>query len=641
MFFFNLFLSILIISTFYLFLITYGFLSVKLLKRINIISEEEDNIFIYPLLGFSILSIIASYLYFLFNLKLNLILFIFLIIFIISFFFLNKKKLFRSFLRLLLLIAPIILLGLLFILEKGEQFYIFRGNYWDNMNYISQALLIRDFSFDQILSIKSTQNFFDNSYYQNGTGAIDVRPLTTFFLASIFKIQLLSFFYLNNLFKIFLLSLIFLSFYYLLIVINFKYKFFLSIVFVCSSWILYIYEIEALSHLNAIPFFLVTCALLLKSENNKIFINNFDATLFLLFSISFFLLYIELFSLFILVLIIYFFLRFKLLSLFKNNLLYLLILPFLFLLITLPSYFITYKALFVAIKLGTSSNDFWGYYSQFFFGRDNSFVNNDNIYLIKDIYKKSQDSLLIFKSLIRIFLENNFYFLPLNFIPSFFGLYYLTVSKFSNYYDVVLLFLILILNLYLIYITICNIKYILHNSSNLIILFKSIFIIFILFSIFLLLRSSYWSLTKLYTYFGPFFFLFFSIKVFGIKNSKFIQFNLIYLLLLIIFPFYKFSTNNYGIGYYDTFPSIINPKYKKEIIWSSLQNPLLDKCSKVIVDMKDPIINGYLSIKIIYFGYNYAGPFSYEYINIPEASSKSIACRVILQESKFKFIKNE
>ena len=277
----------------------------------------------------------------------------------------------------------------------------------------------------------------------------------------------------------------------------------------------------------------------------------------------------------------------------------------------------------------------------FFFGRDNSFVKNDNIYLIKDIYKKSQDSLLIFKSLIRIFLENNFYFLPLNFIPSFFGLYYLTVSKFSNYYDIVLLFLILILNLYLIYITICNIKYILHNSSNLIILFKSIFIIFILFSIFLLLRSSYWSLTKLYTYFGPFFFLFFSIKVFGIKNSKFIQFNLIYLLLLVIFPFYKFSTNNYGIGYYDTFPSIINPKYKKEIIWSSLQNPLLDKCSKVIVDMKDPIINGYLSIKIIYFGYNYAGPFSYEYINIPDASSKSIACRVILQESKFKFIKNE
>jgi len=112
-------------------------------------------------------------------------------------------------------------------------------------------------------------------------------------------------------------------------------------------------------------------------------------------------------------------------------------------------------------------------------------------------------------------------------------------------------------------------------------------------------------------------------------------------LLLIIFPFYKFSTNNYGIGYYDTFPSIINPKYKKEIIWSSLQNPLLDKCSKVIVDMKDPIINGYLSIKIIYFGYNYAGPFSYEYINIPDASTKSITCRVMLQESKFKFIKNE
>jgi hypothetical protein len=640
MIFINLLFSLLLISLLYFFLFTYGAFVCEISKKF-FITEKEDYILIYPLIGFAVLAIIANYLYFLFNFKLNQVLIFFLIIFFIIFINLDKKKFFLNFSKVFWLIFPILFLSLFFILIKGEQFYIFRGNYWDNMNYISQAILIRDFSFDSILNIKVTKNFIDNSYYQNGTGAIDARPLTTFFLAIIFKFKLINFFYLNNLFKIFLLSLIFLSFYFLLETIKFEYKYFLSIIFIFSFWIIYIFEIEALSHLNAIPFFLGAFVFILKSKNKNIFFNNFNALLFLLINISFFLFYPELFSIYALILIFYFSFRFKLLLFYKDNLFVLIALLFLFLIITLPSYSFTYKHLFNVVKIANGGNDFWGYYSQFFIGRDNSFVTNENIYLIKNLYQNSRNSFLIFNRLIQIFLENNFYFLPLNFIPSFFGLYYLTLSKLSSYYDVLLLFLILLLNLYLINIFIRNVKYVLYNSSNLIFLLRSILIVFIMISFFLILKSSYWSFTKLYTYFGVFFFILISIKEFEKKNYKFNKINYIYVFLLILFPFYKYSIDNNGIGYYDTFPSVIKPKYKKEIIWSTINNPTLDYCGKVRVDMKDPIINGYLSIKLIYFGYDYTDPFTYKFISMGDNSKKNINCRVVLQESKFKFIKDD
>ena len=63
-------------------------------------------------------------------------------------------------------------------------------------------------------------------------------------------------------------------------------------------------------------------------------------------------------------------------------------------------------------------------------------------------------------------------------------------------------------------------------------------------------------------------FLFFSI------NLKKKSINKFYVILASIFFIYKYSINNDGIGRYDSFPSIIDIKFKKEVIWN---DPNLDK----------------------------------------------------------------
>ena len=44
------------------------------------------------------------------------------------------------------------------------------------------------------------------------------------------------------------------------------------------------------------------------------------------------------------------------------------------------------------------------------------------------------------------------------------------------------------------------------------------------------------------------------------------------MILMLIFPLYKFKDFNYGIGTYDSFPSIQKIQLKKEINWSFDKN---------------------------------------------------------------------
>jgi hypothetical protein len=246
--------SLLLIIFAYVFLFIYASLFFKIGNKFGYKSELENNYLIYPVVGFAVLAVLYKYLYFILNINLNSASYIILMISLISLFFIELKKISLEFIRLLIKVAPILIFFIIFLLIKGEQFYIFRGNYWDNMNYISQAILINDFSFKEILNIK-IRHLNDYSYYQNGSGNITARPLTSLFLAVFLKIKILNFFFINYLFKIFLFSLVFLSFYFVISQIIQKNKYFFSLVFVFSFWILYVLEIEALSHLNSIPFF--------------------------------------------------------------------------------------------------------------------------------------------------------------------------------------------------------------------------------------------------------------------------------------------------------------------------------------------------------------------------------------------------
>ena len=70
-------------------------------------------------------------------------------------------------------------------------------------------------------------------------------------------------------------------------------------------------------------------------------------------------------------------------------------------------------------------------------------------------------------------------------------------------------------------------------------------------------------------------------------------------ILLIIFPFYKFSSFNYGIGKLDSFPSIIKKNYKTEINWN-LNKKKLKKCSVIYTNENDYFIKNYIILKSLF-----------------------------------------
>jgi hypothetical protein len=111
------------------------------------------------------------------------------------------------------------------------------------------------------------------------------------------------------------------------------------------------------------------------------------------------------------------------------------------------------------------------------------------------------------------------------------------------------------------------------------------------------------------------------------------------LILIIIFPFYKFSTFNYGIGRYDNFPSIINPAYKKNIVWDFEKKDILE-CKSINFTSNDKIIDGYIAIKFYDLGFKYNDKNIYKTKKNGLKDSKNILCELRLINSKFK-LKNE
>ena len=188
-------IAVVFLNLFIFFAYTYGFSVYRIFfKNLSTESSNENYYCAIPIIGFAILSIIANYLYFFFNFTSNTTAFFLLIIFFILLFFIKIeiKNFINFYFKILLRVNPIFILIVSFLLINGEEFYIFRGNYWDNMNYISQAILIQDHRFSDILKFSP---FSDYSYVDNGIRAITLRPLTNFFLAQFFNLKFFSFFF--------------------------------------------------------------------------------------------------------------------------------------------------------------------------------------------------------------------------------------------------------------------------------------------------------------------------------------------------------------------------------------------------------------------------------------------------------------
>jgi hypothetical protein len=577
----------------------------------------EKTILNKILFGYCIFIFTLNTLYVLFNFKITNILLIYSLLFCILFL-LNLKFFFFYIKKLFVILFPISILFFLPVLIYGEQFYVFRGNYWDSFNYISSAILFKNYNYADIMQ-KNYLHIFSN--FQNIDSIVKYRPLANIITSLFFFVGE------NNVFlsyyatKVFFVSLIFVSI--TIILKNFFKKinqcYFISLVFILSFWTLYIFEIDALSQLSAIPLFLfiinnIKKILMLYSERK---INLFEHFQILILISSILLLYPEI----CFILLIFFgsfilvnFKKFTNLNFLKNT-----ILIFFFSLLTL-SFFATNYLEFIKIQINAAltQKDWWGYYGGFILGNDNLIIDKSFVYNLKNLIK---DHGLI-NGLIFIHnqhFDNNYYFIYLNIFPSLMGYYNLMPGKIDNFLEfVVSLFLTVSIYFLLIY----SIK---HNFNTLKInkFFKEIIcsmIIFFVFILYLVLNKNLWTIIKIYTFVFPLIFIFLSINF----NKRII--NKILIVLYLIFPIYKYSQFNFGIGRHDSFPSILNKEYKENIHWN-LQISDLEKCNFIKIETDDYFIRVYLLSKIL--------NKNIEFFNLKYNSSSDLICNIKFDNKNF------
>ena len=576
---------IILIPFFFLFYLYYALGSV-INNSVKLIHKKEiiDIIF----LGFSIFIIFSYITYFLLNFGkfINLgIIICFLIYYNLFKFKLLKisiQKLYEYTILSLTLIIFLIIPASIY----GEQFYVFRGNYWDSFNYLNSAYLFNSYSYFD-LNTKNIINKFSN--FQSIGDIINYRPYINYLLSIFLHLKILDIFYVNYTFKIFLVVLNFLSFLSFLNIFNFlsyPKKIILSYILSLSFFSYYVFEIDALSHLASISLFLMSIKYMnnlfvfesVKLSRNSLSLSILNSALFII--------YPEIFLFYIVILLSFIvdkvFLKKKKL-LVKNFATYFIF----FLLFTLPSFKTNYIFLFSQITHALHSiNNWWGYFGAFIFGKENLVL--DTNYINSLFNYKDQNIFQLLKKFYLDHLNQGYNFVIINIIPSFFGLYYLTIGKLNSFSSYLILILSIILNFYILIILKNNLQYLLKRKF----IFIS-FIFVILITLVLLFRSNFWTIIKIYSY--SLIFLYISLII----NFKSKSLNGFIAILLIIFPFYKFSSFNYGIGKLDSFPSIIKKNYKTEIKWN-LNKKKLKKCSVIYTNENDYFIKNYIILKSLF-----------------------------------------
>ena len=117
-------------------------------------------------------------------------------------------------------------------------------------------------------------------------------------------------------------------------------------------------------------------------------------------------------------------------------------------------------------------------------------------------------------------------------------------------------------------------------------------IYFLIFFLYLILTFNLWSSIKLYFMFSPIMFL---LIIFSFKNNEIKPIYNLVIFLIILLPFYKYSTFNNGVGILDSFPSIIKKENKYNINWNVEKNKL-SSCKNIYFEIEDPRERSFISI---------------------------------------------
>ncbi len=583
------------------------------LKENNKIKSE--NFYILPIIGLSFFSIVITFLYNFANLtilQINLIFFIFYSIFIFKI----KKHLTEhllNFFNILKLIFPVILFYFFIIIFRDENFYVFRGNYWDHFTMLSLGLIFENNQYKNIADLLTAESFirenFENFYqnlkdntlskshyyfsFQNLFG----RQFNSLLLAFFFKLKFIDIFIISLCLKIFFMSNIILSTKLLFSTFNYKIKnsTFYAWIFTFSFWSIYIFEIDALAQLCSFSILILLFAL----SKQIIFENNFGKSnyfLCLFLYSSLFLIYPTLFAVFNFFLVIYLMFNF---NFFKKNYAKMLTFIIFFLLITFPRILDYFNLI---NSYASASPDYWFYFGGFILGKSSVITDFEIINYLKENIEQYGDILSKIKAIIDINYSNGYNLIFFNVPISFFGFYHLAPSSLKfDFENVFLICLSLIIYFIIFKNMFINLKFLIINKKKLKFQISTLLSIIIIFFI-LLLNQKLYGLIKFYFFVSPLLFLFFFTNF-----QKELNLSLFLLLIILItLPFYKYKNNNYGIGKYDSLPSILDINKKKNTNWKFKVNSNdLIKCKEGFLILTDDIIEkGYLSLKLDYFNVN-------------------------------------
>ena len=571
----------------FVFLIIFYLLGKVISSILNRKFSLEEGIII----GFSLFILLINLNFFYFNTNIFLILSI-----LLPLIFLEKNFSFSEtiqFFKIFRNISILITFSLIIIFIYGYQFIVFRGNFYDYFSYLSTASIISNNSFQSIKNIISQNN---SDFFLDYSKFIFARPSSQILISIIHSYSPLNIFYSGYTFKLLCLILSQISAYSLFFYIlkNKKKSLILSFGFIFSSFYFYIYEIDALSNLLAIPILLIVL------KNTLSFIKNLKDNYlmdcfiyFFLFSILF-VIYPEIASVFSIPIALFIITEIYREKLYKQKKILffpLLFLPIFFVLIPLYSSTIDYL-INNQIKGGLNSHvDYWGYFGAYILGKSNPIYDQNIVDQVKYLWdeKKGFIELLTFIHNKNYELNSKLYLM--NVLPSLFGFFHLTTNISYGNANYIFIFVLSILNFTLILKIFKNIKNIFLLKKPIFIFLKILLIFYFFFSFYLLFNYQIWSLIKLFSFFG---FIMFILISLNIKKNK-LSINYVILTLLVIFPFYKYSEFNNGIGKLDSFPSIMKPQLKNNVNWEINYKNLVN-CTKFENVLEDKMKFIYVSI---------------------------------------------
>lgn len=459
---------------------------------------------------------------------------------------------------------PLIFFGIVYI-AYGDSFISFRGNIWDWFNYNTMAVTYSRYEYRDIELLLEQGNSLSAIAKLNLTQ----RPSVVALPASILSIMRTDSFNLLYMYKGLLLSIYFSGVIALARSLKFSYLF--SILFsgfvVFSSWTFYVVEIDALAQLAFLPYIPF---ILIYLRHAKVKCNDNIDILAGFVIASGFIVYPEFGGVIFLSL---FMLQFYV-AITTKNLQLGRVIRFMgpVLALTLLNYNNSVKFLVNQFLTGfTATVDWWGYYGAYALGPYSPVTNPLTVHEVRESIAASGT---VFNPYTMNLIVRNLPFV----LPSVFGLFHVVSVE----------CLLIPANLICLAVA-CKVLMWLSGSARdedsqwL----KILILILVVLLIVLVLRGNFWSAVKGFSYLMTVFPLALLYAYAETKSPFQRKIMNLFFFMVALFPIYKYSTYNNGIGHYDGFPSILHKSHKIDYQWS-LSVDQLSSCDEVFVDVESP-----------------------------------------------------